>query len=330
MSLTIGIPTYNRNQKLYANLLRLLPNVTDEKVLVVDNGSDISVEETLKDLHIKFPHVDLKIYRNRSNIGITANFMRCFEYCSTDWLWILSDDDPIYDTALTTIHSDINRHSDFVFFNYASSMVETGYSVFTAIRDESYVTQGFNEFVLRFDSFVNTIFISSGVYNVQRVLPNLRIGYMFGYSLAPHIAMVMYSLGESGKCLFSTEKLVEFLPPADSDTWSRLAYTQVIMLLLELPTSISDNAFRVLSDKMLVWFMTDREVFTEILRVYKNSPLKGRHMFLQIIARTWLRRRSFFEKLNVLYLLAKLAFPKLLMFKSKNIGGSAKSLVARI
>ena len=82
MKLTIAIPTYNRNEILYKNIKKLLPQITDEcRVVIFDNCSDIPIKGTIEDLVEANSHIDISIVRNRYNIGMTANILKCFEEC---------------------------------------------------------------------------------------------------------------------------------------------------------------------------------------------------------------------------------------------------------
>ena len=56
MRLTVAIPTYNRNATLKATLEHLLPQWNERcKLLILDNHSDVPVEETLRDLLAAYP-----------------------------------------------------------------------------------------------------------------------------------------------------------------------------------------------------------------------------------------------------------------------------------
>ena len=105
MKLTIAIPTYNRNEILKANLEKLLPQVTDEcNVVIFDNCSDTPVKEVIEELVNTYPDINISIVRNRYNIGMTANILKCFEQCSDTWLWILGDDDEVVDEHFGRLH----------------------------------------------------------------------------------------------------------------------------------------------------------------------------------------------------------------------------------
>ena len=92
--LTITIPTYNRSEALSKTVRQLLPQLTQEcNLLIVDNASETPAIAVLGELLLAWPDVNIQIHRNRYNVGMCGNFMRCFELCDTEWLWILGDDD---------------------------------------------------------------------------------------------------------------------------------------------------------------------------------------------------------------------------------------------
>ena len=124
MKLTIAIPTYNRNDILEQNIGLLLPQLnSDCKLLIIDNHSSIPVEETLNPYILKFPHVSIEVIRNRVNVGGNANVLRCIEFCETEYLWILSDDDPVLNNAVETIFKYIHGTQVYDFVNF--SVIET-------------------------------------------------------------------------------------------------------------------------------------------------------------------------------------------------------------
>jgi glycosyltransferase involved in cell wall biosynthesis len=342
--ITIAIPTYNRNEKLSENLCLLLPQLSSQKVLIVDNHSDKAVSESLERLIQEYKNIDVKVYRNITNIGISANFLRCFEYCETEWMWLLSDDDQICEDAIKIIEKDTKRFHDYNFFNYLSAMVEKDVSfggVFPDnfpnhtkahhinYRKDSFSTIGLKELISKLDSFVNFLFVSSGVYNIPKILPHLRIGYIYGYSLAPHIATVLFSIGDSGKVLFSNEKLVNFTPPDKKDTWSRLTFSQAIPLLMEVPLNLDDESFNTLFHKITHWFLNDDELYNEVKNNIKQSNRVKQWLFIQLIARTIFLKRTRLQNLRIIYRITKLFFLRGSK-SSQIIIDAAKSQLTRI
>jgi glycosyltransferase involved in cell wall biosynthesis len=327
-SLTIAIPTYNRNEKLLINLKKILPQITTQKIIIVDNCSDIALEESLGKIIKQYKNISIKVYRNKTNIGIAANFLRCFEYCETEWMWLLSDDDTVCDNAVEIIERDTRNYFDYTFLNYLSSMVESGITYAEVFpigfpfssenqlkthvnyRKENFSTTGVKELIDGIDSFVNFIFVSSGVYNIRKVLPHLRIGYIYAYSLAPHLATVFASVGKEGKVLFSVDKLVWFEPPSSKDTWARLTFSQVITLLLEVPLDLDDKAFEILFHKINHWFMTDDELFHEVNITYKDSNRMKQWLYVQLISRTMFKKRTWKQRVKIALNIIKLFRPK--------------------
>lgn len=87
MKLTIAIPTFNRNEILEKHIQFLLPQISEEcTLLIIDNCSMVSVENTIGYLLSKYPLLNYKIIRNKVNIGGNANILRCVELCETEWL----------------------------------------------------------------------------------------------------------------------------------------------------------------------------------------------------------------------------------------------------
>lgn len=103
-ALTIAIPTYNR-----ASSLRLLLNSLavqfhgsscegEVEVLIVDNCSTDNTFEVVQsylDHHKNFRYV-----RNHVNIGSDKNFVSCFQMASGKFLWIVGDDEVLFDGAI--------------------------------------------------------------------------------------------------------------------------------------------------------------------------------------------------------------------------------------
>lgn len=230
VKLTIAIPTYNRSEILKANLAKLLPQVTNEcRIIIFDNCSDIFVSSFLEELIKKYSHIDISIVRNKYNIGMTANILKCFEACDDPWLWVLGDDDEVKDGAVQTILNDINKNSDMHFITYAWD--EDSFK-----RKEEVITVGIDQFLNTFETFGAILFISTSVYNLEKVFRSMSFAHFFQTSYAPHLVMLFMSLKDNGKCVYSDKQIV--INRAD-DTPTHLKWDQIfiyqITLLLRLP-----------------------------------------------------------------------------------------------
>lgn len=233
-TLTITIPTFDRNEKLYHTLEQVLPQLQSENgsrccVLVIDNASTVPVEETLAPLLSRFPGVPVEIRRNRANIGANANILRCFELCQTPYLWTLSDDDEVKSDAIDTIFSHIEAYPDCVFFNFGVEHSQP--------RSHTWLSRGELDFVRRMDNFGNTIFISSNVYRNDALLGSLKFAHHYTYTAVPQFVMVLKSLDENSVCCFSHHPIVA-LGVADMEhQWSRVVLALGVRTLLDMPMS---------------------------------------------------------------------------------------------
>ncbi len=231
MSLTIAIPTYNRNNIFRANLEKLLPQVTEEcRIIIYDNCSDIPVKDSITDLLNNYSNIDISIVTNPHNVGMTANILKCFENCSDPWLWILGDDDEVAEGAVERILSDIKRHKEVHFMTYAWD--EDSFKN----RKNEVVTKGIDEFIETFETFGAVLFLSTSVYNMNKVVSGMSFAHFFQSSYAPHLVMLFMSLGDEGECVYSENQIVK--NKAD-DTPDHLKWDQIFIyqltLLLRLP-----------------------------------------------------------------------------------------------
>src|SRR5688572_16916600 len=237
MRLTVASPTYNRNEVLRASLERLLPQLTDEcELLLVDNHSDVPVEQTLRDLLASYPDVRCRIVRNRFNIGGAANILRCFELCETPWLWLLGDDDRPTPDAICLVFQHLQDHPDACFFNFVSYHFR---------RSRKRVTVGCEDFIRKFDDWSNLLFMSVGVFHCPTVMPQLRFGYQYMYSSAPHIAMMLASLDENARCVLSDGCIIQHQSPGG---WAPVIALLGKMSLLDLPMKQSTR--QILAGKL--------------------------------------------------------------------------------
>jgi glycosyltransferase involved in cell wall biosynthesis len=215
--LTIAIPTYNRNQILLENILLLLPQLDSRcRLLIVDNCSDVPVEQTLQgSLHDRCAF-EWKIVRNSINIGVNANVLRCFELCESRWLWVLGDDDQVYPDAISKLFAALHTSPSCIFYNFSSEIY---------FRTASHMTHDLTEFVAEIDDFSNVLFLSTGVYDADKLRPHLVTGYLQTGSHAPHLAMLMSALKQRESCLLSDQAIVHH----DNNAAIRWSYVAAVI-----------------------------------------------------------------------------------------------------
>jgi len=242
--ITIAIPTYNRNKILRKNLLILLPKVTTHyKIIIIDNHSDVPVYNDIKDVLKNFNHLDITVVRNKFNVGMTANIMKCYELCDTKWLWILGDDDEVTNNALDIIYSDTQTYKDYHFITYA-------WDKYSFKRSGEYTAVGCKELIKYAENFGVILYLSTSLYNMDYVSKGVSFGNFFQSSYAPHLATLFMSLGCSDKSLISGNAIVKNtgydIP--DNLKWDQIFIYQLTLLLrLPLPPSTLEELKKKLS-----------------------------------------------------------------------------------
>lgn len=188
-TLSVIIPTYNRNLVLRENLAKLLPQITAAcRVVIIDNHSSTPVEETLRDLFATYPSNDISIVRNRRNIGGNANILRCFELCESEWLWVLGDDDCPKDDAIELALRTIGEApNNCIYQNFATPG--------KYVRRETYESlPGLEEFLGRIDDLGNCMLISSCLFRVGVMGPEVQHGFTYASTMMPHLLVTMLAI----------------------------------------------------------------------------------------------------------------------------------------
>jgi glycosyltransferase involved in cell wall biosynthesis len=252
--LTIAIPTYNRHQLVEDSIRLLLPQLSiDCELLLIDNHSLPPIADRMASVIAQYPNAKTRLVYNDVNIGGGANILRCFELCETEWMWLLGDDDLIAPDAVEIILSRIRQHPNGVFLNFASD---------TFPRAATFVTIGQTEFVNNLDDWSHLNLMSVGIYNTVVLRGNLRVAYQYSYSMSPHIALVIATVGNAGECVFCVERIIRQQTLA-AETWSPLVAAAAKFTLLELV--VDDRARAAFAEKLR--YRPSLEAITAILHV---------------------------------------------------------------
>lgn len=211
--LTVCIPTYNRAEIL-ATVQAILPQLTSTvKVKIFDNASDNPVSEILRD----YATESIEIIRNPVNVGAAGNIIKCFEYCETEWMWLLSDDDFPTADAIKNILDTIRKHPDVVYVKYNSNLGKLE-EKFT----KEVISTGQKEFIYNTENFCNLLFISSTLCKPKEIRRGIKAAYYFTHTFSPHIAFLLsyLAINPQAKTLFSPLEIVKWDTPIHDSTWS--------------------------------------------------------------------------------------------------------------
>lgn len=200
--LTIAIPTYNRIEALKKTLYQLIPQLDSTCfLLILDNHSDKIVSDEIEAIIGNLPKESYSIIRNRVNVGGDPNIFRCFEFCETQWLWTLSDDDEILPNALEVIKQTINEYNDALFVNFYSA------HELHPIRKQTEKFYGTNGLIESVDSFGAAIFISTNLYNMSQIHSFNEANRMV-YSCASQWAILFFNVTDKKYVVRSNKEIV--------------------------------------------------------------------------------------------------------------------------
>lgn len=113
--LSICIPTWNRSKILSISLTSFREQLTsidssEIEIFVSDNASDDDTPQVVQ----SFIDQGLPITYNRNpeNVGASGNFIKCMQWASGKYIWLLGDDDLLKDGAISYI-LDLIRNGDY-------------------------------------------------------------------------------------------------------------------------------------------------------------------------------------------------------------------------
>lgn len=130
--LTIGLPTYNRADLLdgqLAWLSRAIKNISEQvEIVISDNCSSDHTSGIIEKWRLSFGQAKLLINRNSENIGAIRNIAYCIQSATAPHVWVISDDDPIEDKALSKVFSTLSANPELALMvlNFSSKNFKTG------------------------------------------------------------------------------------------------------------------------------------------------------------------------------------------------------------
>lgn len=213
--LTITIPTYNREKELINTLQKLSEaevfTSDDVIVRIIDNASNYCIEEML---NLRGYKEKLELIRNENNVGLGANIMKCFEYCTTDWLWILGDDDIPNSDSLVNIMTELqNADNCTLAINFSSlhglNKIDRHVQDITSLVEST--------------RFSNLLFISTNIYSSKMMKNYSEQGYSACFFHMPHTSMMLNAFQniKESKIKVSSLAIIEANSDVFEISWSR-------------------------------------------------------------------------------------------------------------
>jgi glycosyltransferase involved in cell wall biosynthesis len=232
MKLDIAIPTYNRPEPLRKTLGILVPQLRPGvRILVVDNASTYDVDGLVGEFQAARPDA-VCLSKNQANIGMGANFCRCFELSTAEWMWLLGDDDEPTTDAVENILSQIDKQEERVVYTCFSTGI--GRHRVDMVEDDA---ERFWEKQVDIVEFANLMFITSGVYRVGVFKKRLQVGCHWAYSCAPHLAMLLLGPSKTEAYASSRRYISNWILRSGPGTWSSFRVSLGLAALAEIEAS---------------------------------------------------------------------------------------------
>lgn len=241
--LTIAIPTYNRIEQLRRTLTSLIPQLDDRcYLMILDNNSDKNVADEISSILNELPTTQYSAIRNRVNVGADLNIFRCFEYCHTQWLWTLSDDDEIESDAIKTIFQHINCYPNAININFYSP------HVLHKKRETTEIFYGQDGLIDSIDSFGANIFISANIYNMSLIKSFYQANRM-AYSCVSQWLIILFNMQSDIFLIRSNNIIVRNVYSSQKYTSINLTIINGFITLFDLP--LPKHTFKKLRNKIL-------------------------------------------------------------------------------
>jgi glycosyltransferase involved in cell wall biosynthesis len=306
-TLTIVIPTYNRNRELNFTIGILLPQLSKfVNLVVLDNCSPIPVSDTVSELIDSSPFGKfVSVVTNNINIGGDANIVRCFEHSSGDWIWIVADDDVPDENAVSIIQATIEKNPRVGIVNYYAPCATH------PVRGRSVSSSGVAEYIRNMDSFGSHLFLPASVYKSEVARKYIKIAHRSIHTLSAHISVALCYMQDGGSSHQSHETIIRFKEDYTATAgWSRLAFGLGCGVLSDLIHNSSD---RRLLKKKIADFLPFRTMYAEALVISRDrrSNRCGYLNYSAAINRVFLNRDNIFRFLFGKLLSVTLLFPDL-------------------
>ena len=164
-------------------------------------------------------------------------------------------------------------------------------------------------------------------YHCRKVQSHLALASHHSYSCAPHVLLVILSLRENGRCLFSDEQVVhwESPPPTRAYTAVHVSIGRPTLLETALPPAVRVSLARAISASAYPLRHFARELFYTGER--DNDLETSRYLYDQLTYRLYYFDRRLATRLAIIAYRLPLRFPRL--FRSLHLW-SAKLLRRRL
>ena len=206
--LTIGIPTYNRFKKLEKTVENVLSQIEADvrlrlgvEILVHDNNSSDKTEKVINNFNNKI----ITYHKHKNNLGFDSNVDSIFKSAKGKFVWILSDDDFLFEKSIIKVFLGLKTYSfvNFAFINYNVNVNNSIYKQIQIDFDKIVESNNvFNEIGCSM-SFVSACIFNRKQWNNKNSKKYFKTGWI-------HLYMARDILTE-GKTLLFADSYIEMI-----------------------------------------------------------------------------------------------------------------------
>lgn len=258
--LQIILITYNRGKHVQYMLDTLLAKnspAKDLNILVLDNNSTDNTSQVVETFKKK--HSNLCYCKNHYNLGIGGNIARAMELASSEYVWILGDDDELHFEAWPDLEEAIIQDKEIIIA--ARYAIKKGHE-----QDLSFLVG-------------QLTFISSGIFKTSLFTDTVMSNVINNiYTLFPHLVPVVEYIneGKANNIYVLPRALVSNGMSPETDCSYIRGYESCKLYLKQSSMSWIvgyANVLIQLKDKKLIYSMMDNPIrngiFTGWLRFYR-------------------------------------------------------------
>lgn len=119
---TVAIPTRNRAKHLARQLDWAIRQVGKYpgmiEVVVADNASEDETAEVCRDWAEPFECHRVRLFRHTDNLGLAGNYRFCVSVARGEYVWVVGDDDPIYEETAGRVLQALPANMGVVHLNH--------------------------------------------------------------------------------------------------------------------------------------------------------------------------------------------------------------------
>jgi glycosyltransferase involved in cell wall biosynthesis len=242
--LSICIPTFNNPGGIREALTSITrqaagANLLDKiEVCVRDNSENTHTEEVIN----TFKHSPLKIAytRNEENVGYDRNVDRVLNMANGDFCWLLSDNEPLLETAVAAVVEAVLKNSDAGHIVIAERKIPES-------RLRKY--KNLEDAIVQNDFWIPGGLVSRNIFK-RTYIPKDRSSYFGNYWM--HLSLA-FKIGKNHAVVFMAEQFGEDLDAVVK--WAKngttfVTYTNLLQIVSALGSPYSRSFVQTLEGKM--------------------------------------------------------------------------------